>query len=60
MPFSDINKAFQLLEEGKSLRCLLNFWFRTAVYSSVTIIRVAGKRFPVSTCRIPMRNMYVL
>nr|UTU35218.1 alcohol dehydrogenase like protein 2 [Saccharum hybrid cultivar ROC22] len=24
MPFSDINKAFQLLEEGKSLRCLLN------------------------------------
>jgi alcohol dehydrogenase len=25
MPFSDINKAFQLLEEGKSLRCLLNF-----------------------------------
>jgi hypothetical protein len=27
MPFSDINKAFQLLEEGKSLRCLLNFWW---------------------------------
>ncbi|KAK8445235.1 hypothetical protein SEVIR_9G289100v4 [Setaria viridis] len=25
LPFSDINKAFQLLEEGKSLRCLLNF-----------------------------------
>ncbi|KAJ1262534.1 hypothetical protein BS78_09G115600 [Paspalum vaginatum] len=24
MPFSDINKAFQLLEEGKSLRCLLS------------------------------------
>ncbi|KAG8088140.1 hypothetical protein GUJ93_ZPchr0010g10684 [Zizania palustris] len=25
MPFEDINKAFQLLEEGKSLRCLLHF-----------------------------------
>ncbi|XP_025793948.1 alcohol dehydrogenase-like 4 isoform X2 [Panicum hallii] len=25
MPFSDINKAFQLLEEGKSLRCVLHF-----------------------------------
>lgn len=24
MPFSDINKAFRLLEEGKSLRCLLS------------------------------------
>uniref|UniRef100_A0A0E0EW11 Alcohol dehydrogenase-like N-terminal domain-containing protein n=1 Tax=Oryza meridionalis TaxID=40149 RepID=A0A0E0EW11_9ORYZ len=24
MPFADINKAFQLLEEGKSLRCLLH------------------------------------
>lgn len=24
MPFSDINKAIQLLEEGKSLRCVLN------------------------------------
>ncbi|CAN6311510.1 unnamed protein product [Urochloa humidicola] len=24
MPFSDINKAFKFLEEGKSLRCLLN------------------------------------
>lgn len=24
MPFSDINKAVQLLEEGKSLRCVLN------------------------------------
>ncbi|KAL5229770.1 hypothetical protein ABZP36_028546 [Zizania latifolia] len=24
MPFEDINKAFQLLEEGKSLRCLLH------------------------------------
>jgi alcohol dehydrogenase len=24
MPFSDINKAIQLLEEGKSLRCVLH------------------------------------
>ncbi|XP_020094885.1 alcohol dehydrogenase-like 3 [Ananas comosus] len=24
LPFTEINKAFQLLEEGKSLRCLLH------------------------------------
>lgn len=27
MPFSDINKAIQLLEEGKSLRCVLHLWW---------------------------------
>jgi hypothetical protein len=40
MPFSDINKAIQLLEEGKSLRCVLHFWWREFALFSLQKINV--------------------